>query len=79
MAKKFSAARMPPWYPAGMDADGITPWGLILLMFAYSFVGWAALFAIHYRLRKRRIEAPTAQHAAIGYGESWKSTRVSEV
>ncbi|MCZ7607461.1 MAG: hypothetical protein M5U25_15620 [Planctomycetota bacterium] len=62
-----------------MDADGITPWGLILLMFAYSFVGWAALFAIHYRLRKRRIEAPTAQHAAIGYGESWKSSRVSEV
>ena len=79
MAKKFSAARMPPWYPAFMDAEGITPWGLILLMFAYSFVGWAALFAIHYRLRKRRIEAPTARHAAIGYGESWKSSRVSEV
>lgn len=70
---------MPSWYPAFMDAEGITPWGLILLMFAYSFVGWAVLFAIHYRLRKRRAEAPTARHAAIGYGESWKSTRVSEV
>jgi hypothetical protein len=56
-----------------------TPWGLILVMFAYAFVGWAALFAVHYHIRKRRIEAPTARHAAIGYGESWKTSRASEL
>jgi hypothetical protein len=46
---------------------------------AYAFVGWATLFAVHYHIRKRRVEAPTARHAAIGYGESWKSSRASEL
>ena len=61
-----------------MDPAGTTPWALILTMFAYAFIGWTALFAIHYHLRKRRAEAPTARDAAIGYGESWKSSRASD-
>ena len=47
-------------------------------MFAYAFVGWSALFAIHYYIRKRRAKAATAREAALGYGESWKSSRVSD-
>lgn len=61
-----------------MDVDANTPWGLILTMFAYALVGWVALFAVHYQLRRRRTKAPTARDAAIGYGESWKSSRVSD-
>jgi hypothetical protein len=67
---------MAKWYAADMDP---TPWGLILVMFAYAFVGWSALFAIHYHIRKRRIQAPTARHAAMGYGDSWKTSRASEI
>lgn len=55
-----------------------TPWGLILTMFAYAFIGWTFLFAIHYYARRRRVKAPTARDAALGYGESWKSSRVSD-
>ncbi|MBZ0137085.1 MAG: hypothetical protein K8I27_12000 [Planctomycetes bacterium] len=61
-----------------MDFDGTTPWGLILTMFAYAFIGWTFLFAIHYRLRKRRTTAATARDAALGYGDSWKSSRASD-
>ncbi|MCA8910680.1 MAG: hypothetical protein KDB82_03160 [Planctomycetes bacterium] len=56
-----------------------TPWALILMMFSYAFVGWAALFAIHYHVRKRRTQAPTARQAAIGYGQSWNTSRSSEL
>lgn len=64
------------WYSARME--GATPWGLILAMFAYAFAGWSVLFAIHYLLRRRRIAPQNARHAAMGYGESWKSSRVSD-
>jgi hypothetical protein len=67
---------MAKCYAAHMDP---TPWGLILVMFAYAFVGWSALFAIHYHIRKRRTQAPTARHAAMGYGDSWKTSRASEI
>ena len=56
-----------------------TPWGLIFMMFAYAFIGWSAMFAIHYHIRRRRTHAPTAKHAALGYGESWNSSRASEL
>lgn len=53
-----------------------TPWGLILIMFAYAFAGWAALFAIHWHIRRRRTAPKTAREAAIGYGESWQTTNL---
>lgn len=61
-----------------MEPAETTPWPLILLMFAYAFTGWLALFAIHYHLRKRREKARTAREAALGYGDSWKSSHVSD-
>jgi hypothetical protein len=30
-------------------------------------------------VRKRRTQAPTARHAALGYGDSWKTSRASEI
>jgi len=50
-----------------------TPWGLICVMFAYAFAGWACLFAIHYHIVRRR-QPRSAQQAAQGYGESWQTT-----
>lgn len=61
-----------------MTHDG-APWVLIIMMFAYAFVGWTAMFAVHCHIKRRRTNAPTARHAAIGYGESWKTSRASEL
>lgn len=58
--------------------DGNTPWPLIFVMFAYAFAGWSVLFAVHYHIRKHRTDPRTARHAALGYGESWKSSRLSD-
>ncbi|MCA8919525.1 MAG: hypothetical protein KDB68_07930 [Planctomycetes bacterium] len=59
--------------------EGQTPWPLILMMFAYAFVGWSALFAIHYHIRKRRADPKTARQAALGYAQSWQTTRSSDL
>ena len=61
---------------AMLEAMYETPWELIGVMFAYAFAGWAALFAIHYHIRRRRTQARTAREAAQGYGESWQTTNL---
>jgi hypothetical protein len=50
----------------------VTPWPLIVSMFLYAALGWAALWAVHYRLWGAR-RPRGARQAASGYGESWQS------
>jgi hypothetical protein len=52
-----------------------TPWGLICVMFAYAFAGWAVLVAIHFHMKRRRTPR-SAREAAQGYGDSWQSTNL---
>jgi hypothetical protein len=66
--------RQPPprCYAAAMHE---TPWGLICVMFAYAFAGWAVLLAIHFHMKRRRTPR-SAREAAQGYGDSWQSTNL---
>lgn len=52
-----------------------TPWALIFVMFAYALAGWAALFGVHYLIRRRKAGPRSAREVALGYGESWQTTR----